>query len=403
MKKTLKTVTACGILLGSVLALLACGDDVTKVYRTTDEDSDLKVAESIFSLGRCDSASIGEMRFVQDEYVVYLCANTGWTPLSGSKSCAAEPLFDNTGYRIVCGGDSVGIVLNSKDGEDGKDGNDGANGTSCTVAALSNGTGYKIVCGGDSVGVILNGSDGKDGENGKDGNDGANGTSCIESALSDGTGYKTVCVGDSDGKSSSSAASSSSSVEKYDNPEIFYGTLTDERDNRTYRTVVIGSQTWMAENLNYAYPKESAAATDSLSFCYNNDPANCTTYGRLYTWAAAMDACPDGWYLPSNDEWDALETYVSANSSGGVGYALKATSGWEDDGNGTDAFGFGALPAGYSYISGTFTLMLGYTAFWSSTEYDGEAYCRYVESQTTSLGTRTSYKDGARSVRCLKK
>ena len=69
MKKTFKTGTACGILFGSVLALLACGDDVTKVYRTAGEDSGLEVVESMFDLGTCDSASIGKMRLAQDEKI----------------------------------------------------------------------------------------------------------------------------------------------------------------------------------------------------------------------------------------------------------------------------------------------------------------------------------------------
>ena len=104
--------------------------------------------------------------------------------------------------------------------------------------------------------------------------------------------------------SSSSSAKSSSSVayvepcrtDSVDTCE--YGTLTDERDGQTYKTVTIGTQIWMAENLNYAYTgvpykytyKDSSYTSDSTSWCYDNVPANCATYGRLYTWAAAMDS-----------------------------------------------------------------------------------------------------------------
>ena len=152
--------------------------------------------------------------------------------------------------------------------------------------------------------------------------------------------------------------------------EVSYGSLTDARDGKTYKTVKIGSQTWMAENLNYKAHQ---------SFCYEDDPANCDKYGRLYMWAAAMDSaavfseggkgcgegeichpvypvrgvCPAGWHLPSDAEWDALKRFVAGSLFGGVtypvGYTLKSASGWEENGNGSDAFGFEALPAGRHY------------------------------------------------------
>ena len=183
----------------------------------------------------------------------------------------------------------------------------------------------------------------------------------------------------------------------------------------------------MAENLNYDYNEGSAN-----SYCYDNDTANCTTYGRLYTWAAAMDSaavfaddgkgcgyeetctaadtvqgvCPEGWHLPSRDEWSALEIYVSENSSGGVGYALKSKSGWtEYDGKtgGSDYFGFGALPAGFRYSSGTFSNVQSRAYFWSSTEYSTDyAYYRYLLYVSSVLDTDYYPKYYARSVRCVK-
>ncbi|MBR2020944.1 MAG: hypothetical protein IJ939_00775, partial [Clostridia bacterium] len=118
-------------------------------------------------------------------------------------------------------------------------------------------------------------------------------------------------------KSSSSAKSSDSVVgcktEKEDNCE--YSELADDRDGQTYKTVKIGDQWWMAENLNYE--------TDS-SFCYKDSAEFCEKYGRLYTWDAVVDVCPDGWHLPSKAEWETLITAVGGRAT--AGKMLKSTS-----------------------------------------------------------------------------
>ncbi len=176
-------------------------------------------------------------------------------------------------------------------------------------------------------------------------------------------GYSVRCLRDSD---EGVGASSSSSQAKPTNSSssVKYGSLNDSRDGRTYKTVSIGTQTWMAENLNYNTNK---------SYCYESETRNCSKYGRLYEWSAAMDACPTGWHLPSYTEWDTLWTAVGGISS--AGRSLKSTSGWFSGGNGTDSFDFAVLPAGYrgddehSYDEGESTI------FWSSTElYRNYAY-----------------------------
>ncbi len=86
--------------------------------------------------------------------------------------------------------------------------------------------------------------------------------------------------------------------DKGENDKINLGTMTDTRDGQTYLTVYIGSQTWMADNLNYI---------TNESWWYDHNSQNGETYGRLYSWEAAMDACPNGWHLPSDDEWKELE------------------------------------------------------------------------------------------------
>ena len=202
-------------------------------------------------------------------------------------------------------------------------------------------------------------------------------------------------------------------------------TLKDLRDGQTYRTVKIGDQVWMAENLNF----ETASSS-----CYNDSAEYCEKYGRLYTWATAVGksedecgvgkecnlpsgnirgVCPDGWYLPSEDDFVALIKAVGGEK--GAGSKLKSTSGWHDDegesGNGTDAFGFSALPAG---ISNAGYYGVGYTTgFWGSTECgtegvpetgNGCAYAMYFDYDDVYVCFRGyAAKDFGYSVRCVKR
>ncbi|MDY6284345.1 MAG: fibrobacter succinogenes major paralogous domain-containing protein [Fibrobacter sp.] len=211
------------------------------------------------------------------------------------------------------------------------------------------------------------------------------------------------------------------------NPDITYGTMTDSRDGKSYKTVTIGTQTWMAENLNYA-DSVTTASLKGKSLCFKNVAKNCDLAGRLYTWAAAIDSvklandgrnsldcgygktcglsgtvqgiCPSGWHLPSRDEWDTLITAVGGSSTAGA--ALKSTSGWSSyegvSGNGTDAFGFSALPAG-SWPSSE-----GVDAyFWSSTEFDSYyAYSMYLLDDYDYAYLVSDSKFSRFSVRCLK-
>lgn len=174
------------------------------------------------------------------------------------------------------------------------------------------------------------------------------------------------------------------------------GFLTDSRDGQTYRTVTIGFQTWMAENLNYK---------TANSYCYDNNANNCIKYGRLYTWNAAKTACPSGWHLPTQAEMNTLiATVGGANDAS----SLKSTSGWDDyngeNGNGTDEFSFSALPAGVRDTSGKFRTAGWQVYFWSSTEYESDkAFCMnlyYYNGDGVMLGPY--YKVTGYSVRCIK-
>ena len=221
----------------------------------------------------------------------------------------------------------------------------------------------------------------------------------------------------SDGKSSSSDEknSSSSSVvttvsvaspcktETEDNCE--YGSLTDDRDGQTYKTVKIGEQWWMAENLNYRYIQQTAEE-DSSSFCYDNHPANCAKYGRLYLWSAALVVCPEGWHLPDSTEWEALRTAVGGWAT--AGKMLKSTEGWNDNfdgtsGNGSDSYFFSALPAGLRGKSGNFLNEGYYALFWSSTEKISNVVYYMALYRDQDNASLVSYYTGhGLSVRCLK-
>ncbi|OWV13842.1 fibrobacter succinogenes major paralogous domain-containing protein [Fibrobacter sp. UWH1] len=226
--------------------------------------------------------------------------------------------------------------------------------------------------------------------------------------------------------SSSSAKSSSSVADKancaYLNPNIDYGTMTDTRDGQVYKTVTIGTQTWMAENLNYDPGDVSSMGSYAWSGCYDNKSVNCTKYGRLYTWEVAMSdascaygnscnpsgivqgVCPSGWHLPSYDEWNTLFTYVGG--TGIAGQKLKAnTSLWTTYSGVTndDSFGFAVLPAGYRGDNGYF-YDEGYGArFWSSTEDDSDDASRWsFRYNYDGVNSYWSNKGSAFSVRCLR-
>ena len=195
--------------------------------------------------------------------------------------------------------------------------------------------------------------------------------------------------------SSSETTQSSSSSENISAGSVYDATaktLTDLRDGQTYKTVTIGTQTWMADNLNYE--------TEN-SYCYDDDPSNCSKYGRLYTWVAATTVCPSGWHLPSTTEWKTLFTAVGGSSTAGT--VLKSTGGWYNDGNGTDAFGFSALPAGLRYYDGFYYGEGPYAYFWSSSENNSSsAYSMYLYYDYDNAYLDINPKYFGLSVRCVK-
>ena len=336
-------------------SLLACNGDVTEVTEITNvtEVIGMKVIKTGEDLPECSIDHEGAMIYSTDSLKAYYCINKKWASLNGKdgadgkngadgqnghdgNSCTAELLPDSSGYKIICGEDSAGIVLNGEKGDKGDDGlkgnegQKGNDGNSCTAKNLPDSSGYKIICGEDSVGVVLNGKDFKE-------------------------------------------------IEGY---------LIDSRDGQIYKTVTIGTQTWMAENLNYS-------TEDGV--CYNNDPIYCKTYGKLY-YGGLKTICPIGWHIPDIDEIEILIEFAGGTSV--AGKALKTINGWEEK-KGSDDYGFSAFPAGMSYPN---SHSIGVeTNFWSSSIYsDNTFYHMQLTSADYTAEIKKGHISNAFSIRCIK-
>jgi len=186
---------------------------------------------------------------------------------------------------------------------------------------------------------------------------------------------------------------------------IFSCSIADDDDNGggyncnlNGETVNIGDQVWMAENLN---------CNVSGSKCYNNQESNCQKYGRLYNWETAMKVCPEGWHLPSQEEWLTLRRYINNTYNNCPGYAghpecdathLKSTSGW----NGLDSYNFSALPGGLGFSDGGFNYGGDRGYWWTASQYSGnDAYSRGMHTDDAASRQSIDNKSDFVSVRCL--
>ena len=348
MKKSLPVV----LTVAFMALIVACGDENTTNVTNVTETSGIDVVAAGDSLPACDEENVGKIVFAEDSAQAYYCADGKWTTLKGEqgeagkdgtdgkvgsdgKGCIAEAI-DN-GYKILCGGDSIGVLLNGEQGEKGEQGEQGIqgekgeqgekglDGASCTAVALEDNSGFNVICGGDTIGVLKNGEKGEAGENGSgceiaDQGDGVVEVTCGEGEnASTTTLYKAMCgaaaydpatqiCADNQIVSVCSEALDGEKITvngisyqcweqkwieekenwQYLNPAISYEMFKDARDGQIYKSVKIGNQVWMAENLNYDYNEGTAK-----SYCYNDEQESCAKYGRLYTWAAAMRMSPE--------------------------------------------------------------------------------------------------------------
>ena len=198
--------------------------------------------------------------------------------------------------------------------------------------------------------------------------------------------------------------------------EIYDSTsIHDQRDDNRYKTVVIGNDTWMAENLRYAAPG---------SFCYEDRDIRCRSYGRLYPWHVAMrlpedyvdnsmtggiqeehqGICPDGWHIPTNEEWIALGQKALNMRRGGIGSALKSKEGWARGPMHISAVsGFNALPAGSRFVDGEFAELGTSAYFWAAKGGDGmgAVYWNIIYSKD-DFSFMEDFDKFSFSLRCVK-
>jgi uncharacterized protein (TIGR02145 family) len=180
------------------------------------------------------------------------------------------------------------------------------------------------------------------------------------------------------------------------NRNIAYGTLMDARDSQIYRTVKIGAQTWMAQNLDFN--------VSNTSFCYNDSANNCLQFGRLYSTAlTGPSLCPNGWHVPNDTEWNRMINFVDSSAPG---TELKSGMGWDSAGNGIDSYGFRALPGGDGEVldpAATSGSGKEITGLWWSSTYDlgsGHEYFWGMSYQSGALAHNTT-RDYECSIRCM--
>jgi uncharacterized protein (TIGR02145 family)/uncharacterized repeat protein (TIGR02543 family) len=208
--------------------------------------------------------------------------------------------------------------------------------------------------------------------------------------------------------------------------------LIDARDGKSYATVQLGDQCWMAESLNYGtmITGNQAMADNGIveKYCYNNDEANCTIYGALYQWNELMQytttpgvqgICPEGWHVPTDAEWTALTSYVSSqpeylcnNNTNYIAKALASTTLWYNSTtscsigrtlSANNATGFTGLPAGFRASNGSFNNLNGSLDFWSSTEQlSTTAMRRYLYFSYRDVAANPTEKTKGASVRCVR-
>lgn len=200
------------------------------------------------------------------------------------------------------------------------------------------------------------------------------------------------------------------------NPNITYGTMSDI-DGNIYKTVTIGTQTWMAENLKVTQYNDGSSipnVTDNTAWsklttgalCDNENIAlNSETFGKLYNWYAVNSGklAPEGWHVPSDTEWTILADYLGGVREAGAKLKETGTSHWVTNAEATNESGFTALPGGYRDSRGVFVNIWYFNGWWSATEKDAiRALYRHVSGDSRIFYEGPNLKENGKSVRCVK-
>lgn len=258
-----------------------------------------------------------------------------------------------------------------------------------------------------------------------------NGDSSTHESSSLRASSKKLLTSSSNGASSSSDAISSSVLKSSSNKGLSYGTVKDSRDNRSYKTVKIGTQTWLAENLNVGTmgvgSKEQNNDGAIEKYCYNDEASNCDFAGGLYQWAEAMDLpyicnttncsaqiqatkhqgiCPDNWHIPTKKEFQALNDLLDPGSLLVAGASLKANNTghfmWDEISNNGNPYGFSAVPTGWRTEGMSFDYQYSSTWFTSATlEQFDVPYAPSLEEGSSGFSDNPAKRTYGMSVRCI--
>lgn len=422
------------VMAALAVGLAACGDDSSDFSARPEKLPDNAVL-SIDDLSNCTAKKAGALEFVKD--TPYVCAESDgkykWIQVSQTedepedfKVCNQKregkyALASSEDVLYVCSDEEWVPLIQINDEASSSSGKEDGSSSSKSKSSDSG----KDVESSSSV----SSSGGKSSSSGPSTSSGTFEQSSSSSVSSSSAASSSV-TSSSEVRSSSSIPSSFSVGDDRSVYDAKNNTLTDYRDGQVYRTVTIGEQTWMARNLNYAYLVASDSL-DSISVCYKGDSSYCSWYGRLYTWAAAMDsaaifsdngkgcgngkscyptypvrgACPKDWHLPTQYEWTRLIEEVGDESE--AGRLLKSTKSWFTDEEGTDAYEFSVLPAGMwapagKQINGWYNNITRFAYFWTSTDRANAEAHAIIFTTLDEVWLHKEFKYQGYSVRCVK-